>query len=162
MRSLIIYNSNVYNENMNVLFNYFEKFVPCERTFERFNHYELSSGNLKYLDRVWINKPKKYIHSRLHFLQDKAGKTRNIAIVDEISQQSLLNLHNSIFKILRRVKSDATFDVQKAWTRIQKGLSLGETVYSVDMSSCTERFPVIIQSIVLNYCGLLNEESAKA
>jgi len=56
-----------------------------------------------------LNKlPKKVRHSKLHFLQDKAGKTRNVAIGDYWSQMALLPLHDSLMKMLKSIKSDCT------------------------------------------------------
>jgi hypothetical protein len=112
-----------------------------------------------------------FIHSRLHFLQDKGGKTRNIAIGDQFTQMGLKPLHKAIFALLYKLRCDGTKDQQRAVQDIFKALRLNSVgklrrfkslaeldipfnhenkinnnFYSIDMKSCTERFPVKFQS----------------
>lgn len=144
------------------------------------------------------------IHSRLHFLQDKGGKTRNIAIADQVTQTTFKPLHQAIFKTLKRLRTDGTRDQDLQVQRIYKYLKLNSSgrfrtvkqllshifsknifyttnsqlnqlhddyiiyskkdenqFYSIDMKSCTERFPVELQRLCLEYLGFLNEEDSK-
>jgi hypothetical protein len=134
-----------------------------------------------------------YIHSRLHLLQDKGGKTRNIAMADQVSQTTFKPLHDAIFKTFKRIKQDGTndqnaqvcrilsalrlnktnklFTLRENFVKFEKynlfkidetfypyGIEEGNSFYSIDMKSCTERFPVEIQRIVLHRLGFLSEE----
>lgn len=47
---------------------------------------------------------------RLTYFADKEGKTRVIAILDYFSQTVLRGLHSYLFKLLRKIPQDMTFD----------------------------------------------------
>jgi Na+-transporting NADH:ubiquinone oxidoreductase subunit NqrA len=47
---------------------------------------------------------------RLTYFADKEGKTRVIAIGDYLSQTVLKGLHNYLFRLLRKIPQDMTFD----------------------------------------------------
>lgn len=75
---------------------------------------------------------------------DKELKVRVIAIGDYFSQTALRPLHKYLFRILKRIPQDRTFD--------QGGMSsiLGKEIYySLDLSSATDRFPIQVISLVL-------------
>jgi len=74
---------------------------------------------------------------RLSWFPDKELKVRVIAILDYMSQTALRPLHQFLFKVLRRIPQDMTFD-QNAFT----SLDISGVVYSIDLSSATDRFPI--------------------
>lgn len=75
---------------------------------------------------------------------DKELKVRVIAIGDYFSQTALRPLHKYLFRILKRIPQDRTFD-QGAMSSI-----LGKEIYySLDLSSATDRFPIQVISLVL-------------
>lgn len=76
---------------------------------------------------------------------DKEGKTRTIAILDYWSQTVLKGLHQYLFRVLKKIPQDCTFD---QGSFIQKSKSW-EIFYSVDLSSATDRFPIDFISGVL-------------
>lgn len=47
---------------------------------------------------------------RLAFFADKEGKSRVIAILDYFSQTVLKGLHSYLFRALRKIPQDMTFD----------------------------------------------------
>jgi hypothetical protein len=83
------------------------------------------------------------IPRRLACIQDKEGKTREVAILDYYSQASLLPLHNFLFKQLNRIDQDCTFNQIKRFKRI-KPLP-GHSFHSIDLTTATDRFPIEIQ-----------------
>lgn len=169
-----IFNSNI-QENLDFIYSNDASYKGiCERI-------------LMHKEYLSISKPEDYIHSRLHFLQDKGGKTRNIAIADQFTQMGLLPLHKCIFALLRKLSCDGTKDQTAAVNKIfhalklnslkklftyksveqldltfENQLNLTNKFYSIDMRSCTERFPVFFQRIVLNKLGILTKEESLA
>jgi hypothetical protein len=84
---------------------------------------------------------------RLEGIPDMEGKTRVIAILDYWSQNVLRSLHDHLFGILRKIPQDLTHsqhtvvDVVGSWGRVE--------LYSIDLSSATDRFPIDLIADVL-------------
>jgi hypothetical protein len=93
---------------------------------------------------------------RLSLIPSPEGKNRVIAILDYWSQTALKPLHESIFDLLRCIKGDCTFDQGGH----RKSLSRTGPFHSLDLSSATDRFPIALQTKVLEV--LIGEERAKA
>lgn len=88
--------------------------------------------------------------SRLAFLPDKSGKTRVVALFDNFSQTVLKPIHNHLFRILRKLsKVDGTFDQDFQRERVASVTRSPTVCYSLDMKSCTDRFPATFQTFVL-------------
>lgn len=132
----------------------------CEDLFQNFS---FSKANSR-LGRIRPAPLSEYFsHSRLHFLSDKAGKTRVIALGDAISQTLLKPLHRYLFNILRGIPFDGTFDQERQKERVRKATAEnGRKCFSIDMKSCTDRLPVILQMAVLTFSDLLTKEQSLA
>ena len=82
---------------------------------------------------------------KLAWFPDKENKVRVIAILDYWSQSVLRNLHAYLFRVLRKIPQDMTFnqggfkDQTKEWSRF----------HSLDLTAATDRFPISIISEVL-------------
>lgn len=83
--------------------------------------------------------------SRLAYFSDKEGKTRVVAIVDYLSQTVLKNLHLYLFKVLKKIPQDCTFDQGSFIEKIKDW----DYYCSVDLSSATDRFPISLIAGVL-------------
>jgi len=81
-------------------------------------------------------------------IQAPEGKTREIAILDYWSQNSLKPLHDYIFNILKTINQDCTFD-QASF--LQKIDFKTKEFNSIDLKSATDRFPIKLISKVLSY-----------
>lgn len=94
---------------------------------------------------------KKLVHSKLSILSDKSGKSRIVAIGDSWTQSILRPLHDHLFKIIRRLNhTDGTFDQDKQRKRVQRWTKRNKgKVYSLDLSSATDRLPIFTQALVL-------------
>jgi len=94
---------------------------------------------------------------KLGFKQEAAGKLRIFAMVDPITQWLLRPLHKLIFMVLRRIPSDGTFDQMKPLLKLIKlANEYNLPLYSFDLSSATDRLPVVIQEEILKF--LIGEE----
>lgn len=80
---------------------------------------------------------------KLSVVNDPEGKARIIAILDWWSQTVLLPLHDALFKHLRSISSDCTFN-QLNHRTLKKG-----PYYSIDLTQATDRFPVKTQISIL-------------
>jgi hypothetical protein len=85
----------------------------------------------------------------VHFIQEAGGKLRSVASPHLVHQLALKPFGDSIYKLVRSLPWDCTFDQSKPLVRLQTHLSEGHTVFSVDLSSATDYFPLEIQVTVL-------------
>jgi hypothetical protein len=88
-------------------------------------------------------------HSRLAFLSDKGGKTRVVAIVDILTQSFLKPVHDHFSNILRIIPQDGTFDQDLQRARVLEWTKSDDFISSIDLSACTDRFPVLLQALLL-------------
>jgi hypothetical protein len=79
-------------------------------------------------------------------IPDKEGKTRVIAIGDYFSQTVLYPFHKYLFKCLRRIKQDCTFDQSRFKEFLQETEG---PYYSIDLTAFTDRFPIVAIEAVL-------------
>jgi hypothetical protein len=77
---------------------------------------------------------------------DKEGKTRIVAILDYWSQTALFNVHQVLFKNLKNIEADCTFDQGKFKTKVN---SLLGPFYSYDLTAATDRMPIALQMRVM-------------
>lgn len=83
---------------------------------------------------------------RLGLKKEPAGKIRVFAMVDCWTQWAMRPLQDQIFKVLRTIPQDGTFDQLAPVKRLLK--SDGE-FFSYDLSSATDRLPVRLQEYLL-------------
>lgn len=84
---------------------------------------------------------------------EAAGKIRVFAMVDAFTQWIMKPLHEVLFKFLRQIPQDGTFDqvapvnllIERLKTRQKRSVS----VYSIDLSAATDRLPIDLQKILL-------------
>jgi len=87
---------------------------------------------------------------KLAFLDEPAGKVRVIAMVDPLTQWAMRPLHEALFSLLREIPQDGTFDQLRPLDRLLQNESL-TSFYSYDLSSATDRLPVVIQEEILSF-----------
>jgi len=69
---------------------------------------------------------------------DKEAKVRVIAQLDYFSQSALIPVHRYLYRVLRKIPQDCTFDQGSFWDKIKDS----EDYYSIDLSAATDRFPM--------------------
>jgi len=95
------------------------------------------------LGRKQVSNPK---FRKLVSFPDSENKVRVVAIGDYFSQSSLLPLHNLLYKILRKIPQDCTFDQ----TSFSRKLTTPKGHYhSIDLTAFTDRFPIKLISMLL-------------
>jgi len=111
--------------------------------------YEIS---LKYI----TVKPQLPKTGRLSCISDKNGKLRVIAIFDYWSQTALKGFHNYLYKLLRNIPEDCTFEQgDKAHILPKTG-----PYYCLDLTSATDRFPATLQRDIISQ--LIGKERAES
>jgi len=91
----------------------------------------------------------KNVCGRLALLPEAAGKVRVVALVDCWTQWALHPLHKWIFGILKEIPEDGTFDQLRPIERLMKKVDPRQIIYSYDLSSATDRIPIVIQTALL-------------
>jgi hypothetical protein len=84
---------------------------------------------------------------RIVYFADKEGKTRVVALGDYFSQAALKRFHSYLFKVLKKIPQDMTFNQGAFVEKVRSWDS--NLLYSVDLSAATDRFPISIISLVL-------------
>jgi hypothetical protein len=81
--------------------------------------------------------------------REAAGKIRVFALVDSITQSVMKPLHLGLFKILRSLPNDGTFDQDASVTRCSiKAMQYGQA-FSFDLSAATDRLPVRLTAAII-------------
>jgi hypothetical protein len=84
--------------------------------------------------------------------KEEPGKVRVFAMVDCVTQWLLNPLHKALFKVLRGIAEDGTFNQEAAVAQVQKKLLGRKSQYvaSLDLSAATDRLPLFLQVQLLN------------
>jgi hypothetical protein len=97
------------------------------------------------LVRSTVNPDKHLYGGEVHFLQEPGLKLRAIASPYRIHQLALKPIGDAIYRIVEKLEWDCTFDQSKAIPWIQRSLSVGKTVHSIDLTGATDYFPLGLQ-----------------
>jgi hypothetical protein len=113
-------------------------------------HLEIKSGIARYLSKglspSWLGPT---VLGKLGLKQEAAGKMRVFAMVDPITQWVLYPIHRYIFdNILNHIPMDGTFNQTKPLFR---GVGRWKCLYSLDLSSATDRLPIDLQVNIINF-----------
>nr|QDH87234.1 MAG: RNA-dependent RNA polymerase [Mitovirus sp.] len=92
--------------------------------------------------------------------KDGGGKRRIVGVVDFWSQWALKPLHQFLFRLLKGIPQDGTFDQMAPIQSLLHYSRLGIPIFSFDLSSATDRLPVALQEQILTI--LIGPSGAKA
>jgi len=87
---------------------------------------------------------------RLHEKVEAAGKIRIFAIANYWLQAALGPLHDELFRILRLIPQDGTFNQTGPLDLLKARLSSSSEVYSLDLSAATDRLPRKLQRDIIS------------
>jgi hypothetical protein len=83
--------------------------------------------------------------------KEEPGKVRVFAMVDWWTQMLLRPIHLMLFGVLKNISQDATFDQDRG---VQMGVQLLKSngiAYSYDLSAATDRLPISIQALLIEF-----------
>lgn len=98
---------------------------------------------------------------KVAFLQEPGYKLRAIANPYRLWQVILDPLKSEMFRRLRGIEEDCTYDQMKGIEKVQSWLQDGHRVHSVDLSDATNLFPLSFQLKVLNQLLDVTDKSTK-
>jgi hypothetical protein len=84
---------------------------------------------------------------RVSVIPSTEGKTREVAILDYWSQTALLALHQYLFRVLRKINQDCTFNQGSFKDKVSTETRC--RFHSIDLTRFTDRFPVRLVKAVL-------------
>lgn len=84
---------------------------------------------------------------RITYFPDKENKMRVVAVGDYFSQTVLRPLHSYLFRVLRKIPQDCTFN-QGGFKALVNN-DPNRVFYSIDLTAATDRFPIKVISQVL-------------
>lgn len=88
--------------------------------------------------------------SKLGFLSEGGCKTRVVAMGDYFSQDALKPIHRDLYRMLNRLSTDGTSSHNRISQVVKEQTSSRTVVWSFDLTSATDRFPIFIQEKVLS------------
>jgi hypothetical protein len=91
---------------------------------------------------------------KLAVVYNQAGKARVVAATNWWYQSIFAGLHESIFRLLRTVVQDGTFDQAKCYNKLLLRSDFRENLSGYDLSAATDRLPIDLQSQILNELGI--------
>jgi len=134
------------------VFKYFMEYITLTKSD---NFYRIFKQALTLHDQLPLNqiKTKKSLVDslgQLAFKEEAAGKLRIFALVDVWTQSLLKPLHLALFDLLKSIPNDGTFDQDASVQRSKEKAEKSQCAYSFDLSSATDRLPIIFQSAILD------------
>jgi hypothetical protein len=109
--------------------------------------------SIGWLYRTYVDPTKAFLGAIAQ--KEEPGKVRVFAMLDYWSQLILYPLHVALFGLLQNIPEDCTFDqgkgVKVLTEKVRARIPGDSRVYSFDLSSATDRLPVVIQSRLLDY-----------
>lgn len=97
-----------------------------------------------------VGNPIKLCIARLSVVYDQAGKARIVGITNYWLQVCLEPLHTAILALLKKIPQDGTFNQISPIKLLVDTVEPGQVFYSFDLSSATDRLPIVIQMQILN------------
>lgn len=90
-------------------------------------------------------------HSRLRVKHESGGKARVFATLDNFSQSSLKPIHNFLMNWLNRNPKDGTESHATAANAVKRWTGTNHKIWSFDLTSATDRYPLFLQEIVMQH-----------
>lgn len=94
-------------------------------------------------------KDRKPVTSRLRIKYEAGGKARVFCILDFFTQSALKPIHQFLMDWLKSQPQDGTNDHAVAAKQMQEWTKTGERVWSFDLTTATDRYPVFLQKRVM-------------
>jgi hypothetical protein len=98
---------------------------------------------------------------KIGLIQEPGFKLRAVANPGRVYQRALQPLGDRLFRVLRSLPWDCTFDQAKPLGVLQEALSAGQTLHCVDLSGATDYFPLDLQLPALDYLTLNSGEAVR-
>lgn len=87
---------------------------------------------------------------QIAFKEEAAGKLRAFALCDVWTQSLLAPLHKELFRLLKMIPNDGTFDQDASVARSIEKAKASNKAFSFDLTAATDRLPIALQEAILN------------
>lgn len=125
--------------------------LACKSRFDRKEAlYECMENFTTWRKQIESDAYERVEASRLGFISEGGCKTRVIAIADYFTQDCLKPIHRDLYRLLNRLETDGTSSHNRISQVVKKKTSEGSVVWSFDLTSATDRFPIFLQELVLS------------
>lgn len=92
---------------------------------------------------------KSQLTDKISVIPSPEGKTRTISMSSYWAQNALHPLHSMVFRCLRRLPNDLTFNQARGLSCLMK--TQEHSYWSFDLKAATDRFPRSTQALILSY-----------
>jgi hypothetical protein len=91
--------------------------------------------------------PAKCYGGIIAFIQEPGAKLRSVASPYLVHQMALRHFGKSLYRFVRSLPWDCTHDQSKPFERLRESLCRGREISSIDLSSATDHFPLVVQLV---------------
>jgi len=95
---------------------------------------------------------KDMVHSKISIKYESGGKTRPFAICDFFTQSALKGIHQFLMNYLKGLEQDGSDSHADAAEAVRKWTETSLPIYSFDLTSATDRWPVELIHIAMEAC----------
>jgi len=131
--------------------------IPIKRLFTLMGQNKLlaffeliQKHNYPAFPNVKVDAPSAETLGQLAFKEEAAGKIRVFALVDVWTQSALKPIHEMIFKFLKGLPNDATFNQDASVQRCIEKVKISGRSWGFDLSAATDRLPIKLQQHILH------------
>nr|UPW42072.1 MAG: putative RNA dependent RNA polymerase [Yunnan mito-like virus 45] len=134
------------------VWKYFMDYITLTKSENLFRIFKQALSMSTQIPSDQIKTKKSLVDSlgQLAFKEEAAGKLRIFALVDIWTQSVLKPLHLGLFDLLKSIPNDGTFNQDASVQRSKEKAEKSQCAYSFDLSSATDRLPIIYQSAILD------------
>lgn len=134
------------------VYKFFNNYIASIKAIKFYGIYKQALALADLLGVDHLNRKVSMVNplGQLAFKEEAAGKLRVFALVDVWTQSLLKPLHLTLFALLRLIPNDGTFNQDESVRRSSEKAAVSGCAYSFDLSSATDRLPIIYQSAILD------------
>jgi len=134
------------------VYKFFNNYIASIKAIKFYGIYKQALALADLLGTNHLNRKVSMVSplGQLAFKEEAAGKLRVFALVDVWTQSLLKPLHLTLFALLRLIPNDGTFNQDESVRRSSEKAAISGCAYSFDLSSATDRLPIIYQSAILD------------
>lgn len=144
-----------FDDHLSILFSPLWYFESME---EKLIYEEAIGRSVEFISELYVCPEKHWLPvvGSISVIQERGMKARIIANPHRVHQIALSRLGNFLFRVLRYLPWDCTFDQQKGVDYVSEALKEGKTVHCYDLSDATNHLPLDLQMFVMS--SFLHEE----
>lgn len=141
--------------NMAFVEKHKEQIYPVLRGLEK--GFSQLARRMSHLNNAKATRGRGPLVGQVNFLQDRGYKLRHVASPYPVYQRITQPLGDFLYKVLKQLEEDCTYDQEKGVRVAQQYLQEGCCAHSFDLTQCTDHLPLELQCYMLRQMNV--EES---